>query len=171
MQKLHSSDTPQHCKKCGDSFPDRYHFKVHMKTHEGEKCFKCNLCDYAASSLRHLETHLLTHSGEKPHECDKCELAFRQKQLLRRHKALSHNAEYTPMDKEQDCVACARMYKSKKTDGKMEVENAESVAEKGESGTVSIGFIIWPGPEVIKLISCSTELKISTAHTSLNDKK
>ena len=142
MQKLHSSDTPQHCKKCGDSFPDRYHFKVHMKTHEGEKCFKCNLCDYAASSLRHLETHLLTHSGEKPHECDECELAFRQKQLLRRHKALFHNAEYTPMDKEQDCVACARMYKSKKTDGNMDVENAESVAEKGEFGTVFIGYII-----------------------------
>ena len=30
---------------------------------------------------------------------------------------------------------------------------------------------MWPGPEVIKLFSCSTEHKISTAHKNKNAKK
>ena len=67
---------PLQCKKCGKSFPDRYTYKIHLKTHEGEKCFKCELCPYAALSQRHLESHILTHTGEKPFQCDECELNF-----------------------------------------------------------------------------------------------
>lgn len=96
VQKLHTSDQPLQCKKCGKSFPDRYTYKIHVKTHEGEKCFKCELCPYAALSQRHLESHILTHTGEKPFQCDECEQSFRQKQLLRRHKNLYHTPDYIP---------------------------------------------------------------------------
>ena len=96
VQKLHTSELPLQCKKCGKSFPDRYTYKIHVKTHEGEKCFKCELCPYAALSQRHLESHILTHTGEKPFQCNECEQSFRQKQLLRRHKNLYHTPDYTP---------------------------------------------------------------------------
>ncbi|KAK2157921.1 hypothetical protein LSH36_181g01043 [Paralvinella palmiformis] len=113
VQKLHTSDTPVQCKKCGKSFPDRYTWKLHIKTHEGEKCFKCELCPYAALSQRHLESHLLTHTGEKPFECDECELSFRQKQLLKRHKNLYHNPDYVPpapKDKIHECPDCDKAF-------------------------------------------------------------
>ena len=54
VQKLHTSEKPLVCKRCDQSFPDRYSFKQHLKTHEGEKCFKCDLCNYASVSARHL---------------------------------------------------------------------------------------------------------------------
>lgn len=31
VQKLHTSDTPLKCKRCGKIFPDRYSCKVHNK--------------------------------------------------------------------------------------------------------------------------------------------
>ena len=66
VQKLHTSDKLLSCKRCDQSFPDRYHFKMHLKTHEGEKCFKCDLCNYASVSARHLESHMLIHTDQKP---------------------------------------------------------------------------------------------------------
>ncbi|OTF75260.1 hypothetical protein BLA29_014703, partial [Euroglyphus maynei] len=58
------------CKRCDQSFPDRYQFKLHLKTHEGEKCFKCDLCSYASVSARHLESHMLIHTDQKPYICE-----------------------------------------------------------------------------------------------------
>ena len=63
VQKLHTSENPILCKKCGKLYPDRYTYKLHIKSHEGEKCFRCELCPYAALSQRHLESHILTHTG------------------------------------------------------------------------------------------------------------
>lgn len=31
VQKLHTSDKPLKCKRCGKSYPDRYNFKLHTK--------------------------------------------------------------------------------------------------------------------------------------------
>ncbi|XP_067003349.1 transcriptional repressor CTCFL isoform X5 [Anabrus simplex] len=73
VQKLHTSDKPLKCKRCGKSFPDRYTYKIHNKSHEGEKCFKCDLCPYASISQRHLESHMLIHTDQKPYQCDQCD--------------------------------------------------------------------------------------------------
>ncbi|XP_060599079.1 transcriptional repressor CTCF-like isoform X2 [Ruditapes philippinarum] len=116
MQKLHSTDQPLLCKKCGETFPDRYTFKVHFKSHEGEKCFKCTECDYSAISQRHVDTHMLVHSGLKPFECEDCDLAFRQKALLKRHRNLYHNPHYIHQDmkdKEPECKACEKSFANK----------------------------------------------------------
>lgn len=128
MQKLHSTDQPLLCKKCGETFPDRYTFKVHFKSHEGEKCFKCPECDYSAISQRHVDTHMLVHSGLKPFECEECDLAFRQKTLLKRHRNIYHNPSYVPQDtkdKGQECKACEKTFANKS--GTQVQNNVESL--------------------------------------------
>ncbi|GBP00407.1 hypothetical protein EVAR_69530_1 [Eumeta japonica] len=116
VQKLHTSDKPHKCKRCGKSFPDRYSCKVHTKTHEGEKCFKCDVCPYASTTLRHLNSHMLKHTNEKPFTCDECDASFRQKQLLRRHQNLYHNPDYVPTppkEKTHECHECNRQFAHK----------------------------------------------------------
>ncbi|KAL5239363.1 hypothetical protein ACI65C_006773 [Semiaphis heraclei] len=114
VQKLHTSDNPIKCKRCGDVFPDRYKFKVHCLSHKGEKCFKCELCSYASMTQRHLESHILTHTNEKPFQCDLCDQSFRQKQLLRRHHNSRHNPSYVPPpphDKKFHCTTCSKSFR------------------------------------------------------------
>ncbi|KAL1130853.1 hypothetical protein AAG570_012094, partial [Ranatra chinensis] len=116
VQKLHTSDKPLKCKRCGKQFPDRYSYKVHNKSHEGEKCWKCDLCPYASVSQRHLESHMLIHTDQKPFMCDQCDQAFRQKQLLRRHQNLYHNPNYVPpppREKTHECPECQRAFRHK----------------------------------------------------------
>nr|CAH0102636.1 unnamed protein product [Daphnia galeata] len=116
VQKLHTSEKPLKCKRCGKSFPDRYTFKLHSKTHEGEKCFKCDLCAYASISQRHLESHMLIHTDQKPYQCDQCDQCFRQKQLLRRHQNLYHNPDYVPPppgEKRHECPECGKPFRHK----------------------------------------------------------
>ncbi|RVE49604.1 hypothetical protein evm_005736 [Chilo suppressalis] len=116
VQKLHTSDKPLKCKRCGKTFPDRYSCKVHIKTHEGEKCFKCELCPYASTTLRHLKSHMLKHTDQKPFACEECDQSFRQKQLLRRHQNLYHNPNYVPKppkEKTHTCHECQRTFAHK----------------------------------------------------------
>ncbi|XP_022129438.2 transcriptional repressor CTCFL isoform X1 [Pieris rapae] len=116
IQKLHTSDKPLKCKRCGKTFPDRYSCKVHNKTHEGEKCYKCELCPYASTTLRHLKAHMLKHTDQKPFVCDQCNQCFRQKQLLRRHQNLYHNPDYSPKppkEKTHVCHECNRSFAHK----------------------------------------------------------
>lgn len=129
MQKLHSTDQTLVCKKCGDTFPDRYTLKVHFKSHEGEKCFKCVECDYSATSQRLVDTHMMIHSGLKPFECDDCDLAFRQKKLLKQHRNIYHNPNYICSDEKSDgleCKACYKLFINKNTDQNSEQSNENS---------------------------------------------
>ncbi|XP_054273871.1 transcriptional repressor CTCF-like isoform X3 [Macrosteles quadrilineatus] len=124
VQKLHTSDKPLRCKRCGKQFPDRYTYKVHNKSHEGEKCWRCELCPYASVSQRHLDSHMLIHTDQKPYQCDKCDQSgceisdksFRQKQLLKRHQNLYHNPNYIPpppREKTHECPECQRAFRHK----------------------------------------------------------
>ena len=108
MQKLHGAiDQPLVCKKCNAEFPDRYSFKLHIKSHEGEKGYKCAVCDFAANSQRSLDSHMFLHSGIKGFECKECDLTFRQKQLLKRHTYLYHNPMCSPLERKSlGCKAC-----------------------------------------------------------------
>jgi len=116
VQKLHTSDKPLKCKRCGKQFPDRYSYKLHNKTHKGEKCFKCDICPYATVSPRHLESHMLIHTDQKPYHCTQCDQSFRQKQLLKRHQNLYHNPTYVPpppKEKTHECPECGRAFRHK----------------------------------------------------------
>ncbi|XP_058461910.1 transcriptional repressor CTCF-like [Malaya genurostris] len=117
VQKLHTPlDKPMRCRRCNNVYQDRYSYKMHTKTHEGEKCYKCDLCPYASISARHLESHLLVHTDQKPFQCEMCEQSFRQKQLLRRHVNLYHNPDYiipAPKAKTHKCPTCPRCFRHK----------------------------------------------------------
>ncbi|KFM57955.1 Transcriptional repressor CTCF, partial [Stegodyphus mimosarum] len=116
MEKLHSSDNPHRCKRCGKVFLDRYSYKIHVKSHDGEKCFKCDLCNYASTTQRHLETHMFIHTDQKPYHCDECEQCFRQKQLLKRHKNIYHDPNYVrpePKEKTHICSLCDKPFRHK----------------------------------------------------------
>ncbi|KAK7584077.1 hypothetical protein V9T40_005040 [Parthenolecanium corni] len=116
VQKLHTSDRMFTCRRCGKNFPDRYSYKIHNKSHEGEKCWKCDLCPYASTSSRHLESHMLIHTDQKPFRCSLCDQCFRQKQLLKRHQNLYHNPSYvppSPREKTHECPECKRAFRHK----------------------------------------------------------
>ena len=143
MMKLHTSDHPLQCKKCEQTFPDRYTFKMHAKSHDGEKCFKCNECEYAATSHKQLMTHLLTHSNTKPFECGDCNLAFRHKQLLKRHRNLYHSADNTwdiLKDNDEVCKACIKAFMVKTNAGQEATENASNDKSANEDALESYDY-------------------------------
>ncbi|CRK92778.1 CLUMA_CG006267, isoform A [Clunio marinus] len=116
VQKLHTSDVPIKCRRCDNEFPDRYSYKIHAKTHDGEKCYRCELCAYASISARHLESHMLIHTDQKPFSCQYCEQTFRQKQLLKRHENIYHNPDYVaaaPREKNHHCPTCNKAFRHK----------------------------------------------------------
>lgn len=135
VQKLHGViDQPLICKKCNAKFPDRYSFKMHIKSHEGEKCFKCPECAYAAFNQRSLDTHMLTHSGIKPFECDDCDLAFRQKQLLKRHRYLYHNPVCSPTDRKNEaCKECDKTILGKDNEKEIPLDQLKRLDEQKET--------------------------------------
>ncbi|XP_062129729.1 transcriptional repressor CTCF isoform X2 [Drosophila sulfurigaster albostrigata] len=113
VANMHTSDTPFICKRCGQELPDRYLYKLHLKTHDGEKCYRCTLCSYASVSQRHLDSHMHIHTDSKPFQCDLCPQAFRQRQLLRRHRNLLHDEDYKqpePREKVHSCPNCSRVF-------------------------------------------------------------
>ncbi|XP_065361476.1 transcriptional repressor CTCF [Calliphora vicina] len=113
IKKLHSSDQPITCKRCGKDLPDRYSYKMHLKTHEGEKCYRCEYCPYASISQRHLESHMFIHLDAKPYVCEICLNRFRQKALLNRHIKIYHTENYErPQQRKKDhkCPHCNKMF-------------------------------------------------------------
>ncbi|KAH8333347.1 hypothetical protein KR067_006452 [Drosophila pandora] len=116
IQHMHTATKPLKCRRCGQELPDRYQYKLHVKSHEGEKCYRCDFCPYASVTKRHLDSHLLIHMDEKPFQCDQCPQSFRQRQLLRRHVNLMHNDNYqppTPREKVHQCPSCPRIFTHK----------------------------------------------------------
>nr|XP_016924808.2 transcriptional repressor CTCFL [Drosophila suzukii] len=117
VKHMHTAgDLPITCRRCGQQLPDRYQYKLHVKSHDGEKCYRCKLCSYASVTQRHLASHMLIHLDEKPFTCEQCPQTFRQRQLLRRHMNLMHNEKYQPPQpraKQHQCPTCAREFTHK----------------------------------------------------------
>ena len=110
VQKLHTSDVPIKCKRCDETFPDRWNMKQHIRVHGGDRAYKCVYCLYSATTPRALENHILTHSSERPFQCDICKITFKQKALLKRHENTCHNPDYVPNQRKYKCPHCIKCF-------------------------------------------------------------
>lgn len=154
IQKLHGAiEQPLACKKCNAKFPDRYSFKIHMKSHEGEKCYKCPVCEYAAISQRSLDAHMFTHTGMKAFECKDCDLAFRQKQLLKRHAYLYHNPMGNPEERKSlGCRECDKNFNIKNEQEETEDSTAGyDESDEREAGVHTCGGCAKSQVEIVPL--------------------
>jgi uncharacterized Zn-finger protein len=117
IEKQHRQGKPLPCAKCGQSFPDRYSFRLHWKSHQGQKCFRCPHCPYQSAAQRHLEQHMMVHSDVKPFECSEpgCGRRFRQLAQLKRHHNVRHDPFYQVRvgEKTHVCEAddCGRQFR------------------------------------------------------------
>ncbi|XP_076686162.1 uncharacterized protein LOC143378358 isoform X4 [Andrena cerasifolii] len=128
VQKLHTSDKPLKCKRCGKTFPDRQ--KQLLKRH-------CN--------LYHNPSYVPPPPQEKTHQCPECErpfsLSFRHKGNLIRHMAV-HDPESSLQEKQQ-ALKMGRQKKIQIIDGqRVEVmtgyEDDEEEEEEDEEDMMAV---------------------------------
>ena len=88
---LNTNKTPVFtCKLCSYYNTNKHNFKIHMRTHSGEKPYACHLCCYRGAQKNHLDNHIKTHTGEKAFACSMCSYRATQKIHLEKHLRI-HN--------------------------------------------------------------------------------
>lgn len=45
------------------------HFKVHQRSHTGDKTYKCEICSKGFNHSSHLQEHQRVYTGKKPYKC------------------------------------------------------------------------------------------------------
>ncbi|XP_069394202.1 zinc finger protein 627-like isoform X3 [Paralichthys olivaceus] len=93
------------CEVCGKKFPNLSQFKVHQRSHTGEKPFHCDLCGKSYRLKERLRDHRYTHSGEKPYSCSLCAKTFNMASSFLRHRSI-HSGE-TP----HSCHTCGKHFR------------------------------------------------------------
>eukprot|EP00808_Paulinella_micropora_P005164 g32864.t1 len=80
------------CPMCGLTFDQNTNYKVHMRSHKGDKPFICSTCDYSITRSN-LKAHMRTHTGERPYQCSLCASKFSQRGNLEVHVKSRHVGE------------------------------------------------------------------------------
>lgn len=119
VQKLHTSEKPLKCKRCGKSFPDRYTFKVwHWFWCSNLSLIVCRIFSYGcwisfalqcclSFFLTLSQLHSKTHEGEKCFKCDLCAYASISQRHLESHM-LIHTDQ-----KPYQCDQCDQCFRQK----------------------------------------------------------
>ncbi|XP_028279251.1 zinc finger protein 79-like isoform X2 [Parambassis ranga] len=103
--ELPAADAIVSCEVCGKKFPNTSQYRLHRKSHTGEKPFHCDICGKSYRSKELLRDHRYTHTGEKPYRCSLCSKTFNLATSFTRHRSI-HTGE-TPFT----CHDCGKHFR------------------------------------------------------------
>ncbi|XP_051776406.1 zinc finger protein 1035 [Erpetoichthys calabaricus] len=92
------------CKICKKEFKSPSAFKVHWRTHSGERPYECTECKKRFVQRPHLQRHLLIHG--KRNQCLKCKKVFNTLSELVKHRRVHLKSSVPP------CTNCSKTFKS-----------------------------------------------------------
>ncbi|XP_071393993.1 zinc finger protein 98-like [Centroberyx affinis] len=104
-EQLPAADSIVSCEVCGKKFPNPSQYKVHKRSHTGEKPFHCDICGKSYRLKETLRDHRYTHTGEKPYSCGLCSKSFNTSTSFMRHRSI-HTGE-TPYG----CQDCGKRFR------------------------------------------------------------
>lgn len=110
MKHVHFYKKCIQCAHCDMTFVYRSGYKIHLRTHTGEKPYACSACNECFPTASHRKKHFdRMHTDVRPFECDICQKRFLFKCALQEHMA-SHSGGQLPYS----CSECDKSFIAKR---------------------------------------------------------